>query len=203
MIRKGIDIDMTNFKFFICREQVNSKIFFVLKKYSKIDSLVLFDENYLYVLKDIVINKKNEKLRRINDIYDLRQLLNYNVTKKQNGFEYTLNFILEKNFLDRKIKKFLFEEKEAIGFETLLLDTLDTIETLYVNDYDEEEDEEEEKEDNKNEDNNIDNKISDNKDYKNEGSNKKLFINNLYMSDARDYMDSKSSSRFVYKNFNI
>ncbi len=146
-MRKGVDIDITNFKCFTCKEQINSKILLFTKQYSKTNTLLFIDENFMYLSKDVIINKKNENIRRISEIYDLNQLFNYSVEKKKNGFEFALNFLLGKNFLDRQIKKLLFEEKEGEIFESFLLDTLDKIDSIYINEEEEEEEEEEDDDD--------------------------------------------------------
>ena len=195
-------------KLFTCQEQVNGGMFFASKKYSKIKTLLFIDEHYLYFLKDKIINKKNEKIRRINDIYDLCKLFSYSINIIENKIELSLNFLVEDNFLDRKIKNILFEEKEAEAFEYNLLETLNTIDTVYINDENEQEEEEEEEEeetedkndDKKNKDNKIEGREKD-KDSK-EKNQKKIYLRNEYgIGDGNNLMDSKSSSRFMYKKF--
>ena len=83
LLRKGVDIDITNFKCFTCKEQINSKILLFTKQYSKTNTLLFIDENFMYLSKDVIINKKNENIRRISEIYDLNQLFNYSVEKKK------------------------------------------------------------------------------------------------------------------------
>ena len=68
ILRKGVDIDITTVNCFNCREHVNSKILLLPKKYSAKETLLFYDESYLYLLKDDIVNKSNEKLRRIKEI---------------------------------------------------------------------------------------------------------------------------------------
>ena len=154
------------------------------------------DEHYLYLLKDKSVNKNNPNLRRINEIYDLNKLFDYGIVKKGNGYEFNLDFLLEDNFLDRKQKMFLMEEKEAEIFENDLLDTLENIDSIYIGENEQSEEEEEEKEDQK------DDKKND-EEGKDQTSNK-IFLRNAYnFGDKKDNTDLKSSSRFIYKNMYV
>jgi len=208
IFQKGIDIDISKMKIFTCQEKVNGGMFFTSKKYNKIKTLLFIDEHYLYFLKDKIINKKNETIRRINDKYDLSKLFSYSTNIKENKIEYSLNFLVEDNFLDRKIKNLLFEEKEGEIFEHNLLETLDKIDTVFIyddNEEEEEEGEEEEETEDKNDDkNNKNNKIEEKeKDEDNKEKNqKKIYLRNMYgVGDGNNFMDSKSSSRFMFKKF--
>ena len=103
--------------------------------------------------------------------------------------------------MDRNIKSLLFEEKEAKIFENYLLDTLEKIESIFINEINEENEEEEEDEKEKKEENNI---IKDKEKENKEKNNKKIFLRNVYgIGERKESLDAKSSSRFLYKNMYI
>ena len=210
IFHKGVDIDISTKKLFSCYEQSNSKTFIIFnsKKYSKTKTLLFFDEQYLYLLKDIEVNTQNKNLRRINDKYDLNKLFDYTTIKKENSYEFCLDFLVEENFLDRKIKNLLFEENEAELFENEMLEILEKIDSIYISENhneeeeEEENDEEDEKEDDKKkEDESSNNDNNKGKDSNVEKYNKKLFLKNVYgIGEKKDNLDSKSSSRYLFKN---
>ena len=212
ILPKGIDIDITKKKdVFFCFEKIKNKTFFSAEKYSKMQTIILFDEHYLYLLKNNNINKTNSNLRRIKEKFDLNKLFDYNIQKKSNKFEFALDFLIEQNFLDRKMKYLLFEEKEAENFENHLLETLEKIDSIFINEGNEENEEEEEeeeendnkKEELKNENANEEKKENEFKvnDKKEKGNNKKIVLRNIYgFGERKESADAKSSSRFLYKN---
>ena len=102
--------------------------------------------------------------------------------------------------MDRNIKSLLFEEKEAEIFENYLLDTLEKIESIFINEINEENEEEEDEKEKKEENNIIKDKEKENK----EKNNKKIFLRNVYgIGERKESLDAKSSSRFLYKNMYI
>ena len=160
-------------------------------------TILFMDEHYLYLLKDKSVNQNNPNLRRINEIFDLNKLFDYGISPKGNGYEFNLDFLLEDNFLDRKQKMFLMEEKEAEIFENDLLDTLENIDSIYISENNEQsEEEEEEKEEEK------DDKKND-EERKDKNANKIYFRNAYGFGDKKDNTDLKSSSRFIYKNIYV
>ena len=203
IFQKGFDIDINTIKYYTCNEKI-SKLF-TKNKYNKIQTLLFIDEHYLYFLKDTIINQNNPNQRRIYDKYDINNLFDYNINKKDNNkYEFILDFLLDQSFLDRKIRTLLFEEKEAEKFENDLLETLEKFESIFINS-DENEDEEEEEieneEDTKKKDKEkIDEKENKEKEKK-ERFNKKIFLRNVYgTAERKESSDSKSSSRFLFKN---
>lgn len=214
ILQKGTDVDITSKKdIFACFEKVKNKTFFSSEKYSKIQTIILIDEHYLYLLKNISINKNNSNLRRIKEKFDLNKLFDYTIQKKYNNYEFALDFLIEENFLDRKMKYLLFEEKEAENFENYLLETLEKIDSIFINENNEEDEEEEEeqeengdkKEDIGNNNDNEDKKENENQiNEKKVKGNKKIFMKNVYgIGERKESSDAKSSSRFLYKNVYI
>lgn len=84
MFHSGADIDITTKKIFECVEEVSNRSFLLFKRKYKIKTFIFIEEQYMYLLKDIIINKNNEKLRRISIRYDLNQLFDYKVLKQDN-----------------------------------------------------------------------------------------------------------------------
>ena len=110
--------------------------------------------------------------------------------------------------MDRKIKTLLFEEKEAEQFENNLLETLEKYESIFINNYENEDNEEEEENENEEDIIKKDNEKNNEKEKKekenNERFNKKIFLRNVYgIGEKKESSDSKSSSRFLFKNVYI
>ena len=209
IFQKGFDIDINTIQYLSCKEKINK--LFTKNKYNKIKTLLFIDEHYLYFLKDTIINKNNPNHRRIYDKYDLNNLFDYNINKKDNNkYEFILDFLLDQSFLDRKIKSLLFEEKEAEQFESDLLETLEKYESIFINNDEDEDNEEEEGKENEEDINKNDNEKKNEKEKKekekekNERFNKKIFLRNVYgIGERKESSDSKSSSRFLFKNVYI
>ena len=192
----------------MCHEKIKKYSFISSKKYNNIQTILFIDEHYLYLLKNKNINNNNQNLRRINEIYDLNKLFNYTINKINDNYEFSLDFLVEENFLDRKKKNLLFEEKEADIFEDDLLTTLAKIDSVYIGLTNEQEEEEEEENEEKNEDKKNDEK--DNEEIINKGNkikidkeknSRKIFFRNTYgIGERKESLDVKSSSRIIYKN---
>ena len=213
IFHNGIDIDITRKKVFECYEQSSNRKYLFFKTTTKIKTLLFIEEHYLYLLKDIAIDKTNDKLRRINSKYDLNKLFDYKIKKKDNNLLFTLDFLLDDNLFERNVKNLLFEEKEGDNFENYLIETLEKIDSVFLDEIfgdNEEEEEEDEKEGNKGghnkEDNKNDeeNKEDDNKEEKKENKDLKKIFKRIEFDDGKDSFNSnmKSSSRFVLKKFN-
>ena len=201
ILQKGLDVNINTKKnLFFCYENMKNKTFFSSKKYKNVQSILFIDEHYLYILKNAAINKNNGNLRRISDIFDLNKLFDYTINQYKNDYEFCLDFLIEDNFLDRKKKYILFEEKEAEIFENYLLDTLEKIDSIYINENNRENEEEEENGE-KIEDKN--NKINE-EEKKEDKNKKKIFLRNTYgIGERKESYDAKSSSRFIYKNIYV
>ena len=210
ILQKGLDIDISTKKdLFFCYEKMQNKTFFTTKKYNKVQSILFIDEHYLYILKNVSINKSNDNLRRISDKYDLNKLFDYTINLHNNDYEFCFDFLIEDNFLNQKKKYLLFEEKEAKMFENYLLNTLDKIDSIYVSENNEENDEEEKEEEVENKEKNeeINNKINeeDIRIQKEKEKNKKMiFFRNTYgVGERKESNNANSSSRFIYKNIYV
>ena len=179
--------------------------------------MLFIEEHYLYFLKDIIINKNNENLRRINNKYDLNKLFDYKIDKKDKNSLITLDFLHDDNILERILKKIEFEEKEGENFEKYLVDTLQKIDSVFFDeifgDNDEDDNEGEEEEDEKDEGKNDgeknekedknENKNMENQEGINENKIKKKVFKRINFDEGKDSINSnlKSSSRFVLKKF--
>ena len=120
---------------------------------------------------------------------------------------------MDDNLFERSSKNLLFEEKEGENFENYLIDTLEKIDSVFLDeifgdDEEEEEDDEKEgkeegenKEDNKNDE---ENNEGDKKEEKKENKDLKKMFKRIEFDDGKDSFNSnmKSSSRFVLKKFN-
>jgi len=210
IFHNGIDIDITRKKVFECYEQSSNRKYLFFKKTTKIKTLLFIEEHYLYLLKDIIIDKTNDKLRRINNKFDLNKLFDYKIKKKDNDLLFTLDFLLDDNLFERNEKNLLFEEKEGENFENYLIDTLEKIDSVFLDEIfgdDEEEEEEEEKEGKEGGENKEDNKNDkedDKKEEKKENKELKKMFKRIEFDEGKDSFNSnmKSSSRFVLKKFN-
>ena len=131
LYHNGIDIDISTKEIFECYEYTNARNFLVFKKSSKIKTLLFFEEHYLYILKDIIINKDNVKLRRINNKIDLNKLFQYKIENKDNDYLFIFDFLKDETILERDLKKLLFKEKDAIKFEEYLLGFLEYIDAAF------------------------------------------------------------------------
>ena len=197
----GIDVDISRKKIFVCDEGGRDLLFF-LKKKRKIKTLLFFEEHYIYILKDIVVNRNNEKLRRIRAKLDLNKLYNYQIDEKKDNLLFTLQFIKNDNYFDRMAKKLLFDKTEGELFDGYLFDYLEKIDATFLgdiyeeedNEYEEEENNEKEKGEAKNEE---DNKVENEKNEE-EGEQKTDQKKNLKLEDVRD-MNVFSSSRGMLK----
>ena len=149
IFHKGFDVDISTKKTIECYEHINSRNLLLFKKSTNIKSFIFIEDQYMYLLKDIIINKDNDNLRRINKKLDLNTLFDYKVQKEEDKYLFTFDFIQNNNLFERNIKYLLFEEKEGEKFEELLIDTLEKIEADFLDeifDQEEENDEEEEEE---------------------------------------------------------
>ena len=214
ILHNGIDIDITRKKVFECYEQNSNRNFLFFKKTTKIKTLLFIEEHYLYLLKDIIVDKTNDNLRRINNKYDLNKLFDYKITKKENNLLFTLDFLLDDNLFERNVKNLLFEEKEGENFENYMVEILEKIDSVFLDEMfgdDEEEEEEDEKEGNNEGDKKEDNKNEeekekdeDKKEEKIENKDLKKMFKRIEFDEGKDSFNSnmKSSSRYVLKKFN-
>ena len=146
IILEGEDIDISRKNIIECAEQT-SGAFFLFKKRTR--KLVFIEEKFLYILKDITINKNDNRLRRVLKKYDISKLCNIEAkADKTNKFIFKLQF-LKNDYFDRETRTFIFDEQRGTIFYELIAETLEKVESTFFNDlsYDDEEDEEDEKDD--------------------------------------------------------
>ena len=211
IFHKGADVDINTKKIYECYECTSNRNFLLFKKNVKIKTLIFIEEQYLYLLKDINVNKNNENIRRICNRFDLNRLFDYKIQKKENTYLFTFEFLKDDNLFDKNIKNLLFEEKEGELFEEYLVDVLEKIDATFLdeifeqNDDDDEEEEEEEdekkeeksgeneeeKEKNQINDDNVKNEDNDKKEKKN--NFKKIYLEgkdqNLKLSSSREILE--------------
>ena len=147
IILEGEDIDISRKNIIECAEQTSAALFLFKKKTRK---LVFIEEKFLYILKDIIINKNDNRLRRVIKKYDISKLCNIEAkADKSNKFIFKLQF-LKNDYFDRETRTFIFDEQRGTIFYELIAETLEKVESTFFNDLsddDEEEEEDEDKED--------------------------------------------------------
>jgi hypothetical protein len=100
-------------------------------KDSLIKYKIFFEDNFIYFAKDIIIDKKNENLRRIHKILNIRNILSYNSNKEQND-NYKINIeIMNKKYINKK-KEFIIEEKYFNEFNNLMIKKLEIYGDRYI-----------------------------------------------------------------------
>ena len=144
IIYEGEDIDISRKNIIECSEQTGYGFFLFKKKTRK---LVFVEEKFLYILKDIIVNKNDNRLRRVIKKYDISKLCNVEAkTDKTNKFIFKLQF-LKNDYFDRETRTFIFDEQRGTIFYELIADTLEKVESTFFNDLSDEEDEDEEEDD--------------------------------------------------------
>ena len=127
-----------------CAEQTSAALFLFKKKTRK---LVFIEEKFLYILKDIIINKNDNRLRRVIKKYDISKLCNIEAkADKTNKFIFKLQF-LKNDYFDRETRTFIFDEQRGTIFYELIAETLEKVESTFFNDLSDDDEEEEEEED--------------------------------------------------------
>ena len=72
---------------------------------------IFFEENFIYFAKDIIINKKDDALRRIYKTFNIRNISNYIGNKETESNKYKITFdVINKKFL-KKRKEYYIEEE--------------------------------------------------------------------------------------------
>ena len=78
---------------------------------------IFMEENYIYLAKDIIIDKKNDALRRIYKIYNVRNILNYTCNKELNSNKYKIIFEIMNKKLINKSKEYFIDEENFKEFD--------------------------------------------------------------------------------------
>ena len=73
--------------------------------------IIFFEDNFIYLANDINIDKNNDEFRRINKIYNIRDILSYtsNRDEKNKKYKITFEIINKKNI--KKNKEYFIEEQ--------------------------------------------------------------------------------------------
>lgn len=85
--------------------------------------IALFDENFIYILKDIKIDSTNDFIKRAKNHYNIKNTTSVDVRKLENGqTKISIVFTLNKSFDNylSKIKEFYFDKGEEKKFLKLL-----------------------------------------------------------------------------------
>ena len=82
VLLEGEDVDITRKKAIECYEQSNNFILF--KKFTKSKKIIFIDEQFLYIVKDVIIDKNDEKKRRISKKFDISKLCNIEAKEENN-----------------------------------------------------------------------------------------------------------------------
>ena len=195
-----MDIDIGTKKIYECYELTSNRNFLLFKKNIKIKTFIFIEEQYMYLLKDINVDKNNEKIRRISNRFDLNKLFDYKIQKKENNYLFTFEFLREDNLFERIKKNLLFEEKDGELFEEYLIEILEKIDATFLDeifeqndDCDEEEEEEDEKKEENNENGEIKNEIKEENDNNKKINFKKIILEgqdpNLKLSSSREILE--------------
>jgi hypothetical protein len=85
---------------------------------------IFMEENFLYFAKDIIIDKKNDDLRRIYKVYNIRNILNYTSSKESENSKYKIVFeMVNKKFVN-KSKEYFIEEQYFKAFNNEVMKKL-------------------------------------------------------------------------------
>ena len=85
---------------------------------------IFMEENFIYFTKDIIIDKKNDALRRIYKVYNIRNILNYTSSKESENNKYKIAFeVINKKFVN-KSKEYFIEEQYFKAFNDKMVTKL-------------------------------------------------------------------------------
>ena len=85
---------------------------------------IFFEDNYIYLANDIIIDKNNDELRRINKIYNIRDILNYINNKDTENKKYKIIFEIINKKQIKKNKEYLIDEQYFEEFNNELINKL-------------------------------------------------------------------------------
>ena len=97
------------------KKSVFQKIgFFKKQKSDLVNYKLFFDEYFIYLSKDIIIDKKNIEKRRISNVLKIQNIINYSTTKEQNNYRVIIEIINKNGII--KNKELFIEEKYFEAF---------------------------------------------------------------------------------------
>ena len=80
-------------------------------KTETINYKIFFEDNFIYFANDIIIDKNDESMRRINKIYNIRNILNYTSNKDAENKKYKIMIEIMNKKNIKKSKEYLIEEQ--------------------------------------------------------------------------------------------
>lgn len=85
---------------------------------------IFFEDNFIYFANDIIIDKNDESMRRINKIYNIRNILNYTSNKDEENKKYKIMIEIMNKKNIKKSKEYLIEEQYFKEFNDELIKKL-------------------------------------------------------------------------------
>ena len=93
-------------------------------KTETINYKIFFEDNFIYFANDIIIDKNDESMRRINKIYNIRNILNYTSNKDEENKKYKIMIEIMNKKNIKKSKEYLIEEQYFKEFNDELIKKL-------------------------------------------------------------------------------
>ena len=85
---------------------------------------IFFEDNFIYFANDIIIDKNDDTMRRINKIYNIRNILNYTSNKNEENKKYKIMIEIMNKKNIKKSKEYLIEEQYFKEFNDELIKKL-------------------------------------------------------------------------------
>ena len=85
---------------------------------------IFFEDNFIYFANDIIIDKNDDTMRRINKIYNIRNILNYTSNKDEENKKYKIMIEIMNKKNIKKSKEYLIEEQYFKEFNDELIKKL-------------------------------------------------------------------------------
>ena len=93
-------------------------------KTETINYKIFFEDNFIYFANDIIIDKNDDTMRRINKIYNIRNILNYTSNKDEENKNYKIMIEIMNKKNIKKSKEYLIEEQYFKEFNDELIKKL-------------------------------------------------------------------------------
>ena len=136
-LRKGNDFNSNEINCFpIIRNKKKKNVFqkigfFKKPKYDLVNYKIFFDECFIYLSRDIILDKKNTSKRRINNVLKVKNIINYTTSKEENNKYRIIIEIINKNG-NLKNKEFFIEENYFGAFNEEINNSLKLYGGLYL-----------------------------------------------------------------------
>ncbi len=119
----------------VCRNKKKKSVFqkigfFKKPKYDLINYILFFDECFIYLSKDIIIDKLNTSKRRINNVLKIKNIINYTSSKENNKYRVLIE-IINKNGITKQ-KEFFIENNFFTIFDEEINKSLKLYGGLYM-----------------------------------------------------------------------